>query len=121
MSVGLDRIHAAYGDLHWVHVLNNAAVIAYALTKGAGDFGTSVSIAVTAGWDTDSAAATVGGVVGALLGTDGIGQAWTAPIDGRIATSLPGGEQRIDDLVARTLALRLTAPAVAESFARADA
>ncbi|MNW57692.1 hypothetical protein D3C74_355140 [compost metagenome] len=76
---------------------------------------------MTAGWDTDSAAATVGGVVGALRGTDGIGQAWTGPVDGRIATSLPGGEQRIDDLVARTLALRLTAPAVAESFARADA
>lgn len=121
VSAGLDRIHAAYGDLHWVHVLNNAAVIAYALAKGAGDFGASVSIAVTAGWDTDSAAATVGGVVGALRGTDGIGQAWTGPVDGRIATSLPGGEQRIDDLVARTLALRLTAPAVAESFARADA
>lgn len=113
VNVGLDRIHAAYGDLHWVHVLNNAAVIAYALTKGAGDFGASVSIAVTAGWDTDSAAATVGGVVGALLGTDGIGQAWTGPIDGRIATSLPGGEQRIDDLVARTLALRLTGAVVA--------
>ncbi|OCI30511.1 ADP-ribosylglycohydrolase family protein [Oerskovia enterophila] len=121
VSAGLDRIHAAYGDLHWVHVLNNAAVIAYALAKGAGDFGASVSIAVTAGWDTDSAAATVGGVVGALRGTDGIGQAWTGPVDGRIATSLPGGEQRIDDLVARTLALRLTAPAVAEPLARADA
>ncbi|MFJ4108672.1 ADP-ribosylglycohydrolase family protein [Oerskovia enterophila] len=121
VSAGLDRIHAAYGDLHWVHVLNNAAVIAYALAKGAGDFGASVSIAVTAGWDTDSAAATVGGVVGALRGTDGIGHAWTGPVDGRIATSLPGGEQRIDDLVARTLALRLTAPAVAESFAGADA
>ncbi|KRD35845.1 hypothetical protein ASE27_14010 [Oerskovia sp. Root918] len=121
VSAGLDRIHAAYGDLHWVHVLNNVAVIAYALAKGAGDFGASVSIAVTAGWDTDSAAATVGGVVGALRGNDGIGQAWTGPVDGRIATSLPGGEQRIDDLVARTLALRLTAPAVVESFARADA
>ncbi|MGW6004336.1 ADP-ribosylglycohydrolase family protein [Oerskovia enterophila] len=120
VSAGLDRIHAAYGDLHWVHVLNNAAVIAYALAKGAGDFGSSVSIAVTAGWDTDSAAATVGGVVGALLGTDGIGAAWTGPIDGRIATSLPGGEQRIDDLVVRTLTLRLTEP-VAADLARADA
>ncbi|GAA3220343.1 ADP-ribosylglycohydrolase family protein [Oerskovia jenensis] len=113
VATGLDRIHAAYGDLHWVHVLNNAAVIAYALTKGAGDFGSSVSIAVTAGWDTDSAAATVGGVVGALLGTDGIGERWTAPLDGRIATSLPGGEQRIDDLAARTVALRLTGPVAA--------
>ena len=102
---GLDRLHAAYGHLHWVHVLNNAATIAYALTRGEGGFTPSVSIAVTAGWDTDSAAATVGGVVGALRGFDHIGARWTDPLDGRIATSLPGGERRIDDLVTRTLAL----------------
>lgn len=105
VRTGLDRLHAAYGDLHWVHVLNNAAVIAYALAKGGGEFGPSVSIAVTAGWDTDSAAATVGGVVGALRGPEGIGEYWTKPLDGRIATSLPGGEQSIVDLAARTTAL----------------
>jgi ADP-ribosylglycohydrolase len=105
VSAGLDRLHAEYGSLHWVHVLNNAAVIAYALAKGEGEFGPSVSIAVTAGWDTDSAAATVGGVVGALRGVDRIGPQWTVPLDGRIATSLPGGEQRITDLAARTVAL----------------
>ncbi|MGM7422125.1 ADP-ribosylglycohydrolase family protein [Cellulosimicrobium sp. CpK407] len=116
VRAGLDAIHAAYGDLHWVHVLNNAAVIAYALTAGRGadgrgDFGASVAIAVTAGWDTDSAGATVGGVVGALQGVDGIGPQWTRPLDGRIATSLPGGEQRIVDLAARTVALA-TVPVV---------
>ena len=116
VRAGLDTIHAAYGDLHWVHVLNNAAVIAYALTAGRGpdgrgDFGASVAIAVTAGWDTDSAGATVGGVVGALQGVEGIGQRWTRPLDGHIATSLPGGEQRIVDLAARTVALA-TVPVV---------
>lgn len=108
VRAGLDRLHAAYGDLHWVHVLHNAAVIAYALAAGRGDFGASVAIAVTAGWDTDSAAATVGGVVGALRGVDGIGARWTTPLDGRIATSLPGGERRIADLAARTTALGRT-------------
>lgn len=104
VRAGLDRIHAEFGHLHWVHTLNNAAVIAFALTTGRGEFGRSVSIAVTAGWDTDSAAATVGGVVGALA-PERIGERWTAPLDGRIATSLPGGEQRIDDLARRTVAL----------------
>lgn len=118
VRAGLDTIHAAYGDLHWVHVLNNAAVIAYALTAGRGadgrgDFGASVAIAVTAGWDTDSAGATVGGVVGALQGVDGIGPQWTRPLDGHIATSLPGGEQRIVDLAARTVALAATPVVVA--------
>ncbi|QFU89319.1 ADP-ribosylglycohydrolase family protein [Amycolatopsis sp. YIM 10] len=102
VRAGLDRLHAEFGELHWVHVLNNAAVIAYALAKGDGEFGPSVSIAVTAGWDTDSAAATVGGVVGAV---HGVPEQWAQPLDGRIATSLPGGEQRIADLAARTKAL----------------
>jgi ADP-ribosylglycohydrolase len=105
LAAGLDRLHERYGHLHWVHVLNNAATIAFALEHGAGDFGRSVAPAVTAGWDTDSVGATVGGVVGALVGVEGIGARWTGPLDGRIATSLPGGERRIDDLVARTLAL----------------
>ena len=105
LEAGLDRLHERYGDLHWVHVLNNAATIAFALEHGAGDFGRSVAAAVTAGWDTDSVGATVGGVVGGLVGTGGIGARWTEPIDGRIATSLPGGERRIGDLVERTLAL----------------
>ncbi|MEV6647352.1 ADP-ribosylglycohydrolase family protein [Amycolatopsis sp. NPDC051371] len=99
---GLDRLHAEYGHLHWVHVLNNAATIAYALAKGGGELGPSVSIAVTAGWDTDSVAATVGGVVGAVSGVD---EYWSKPLDGRIATSLPGGERWIADLAARTVAL----------------
>jgi len=107
-DAGLDALHERYGDLHWVHVLGNAATIAFALELGQGDFGTSVTAAVMAGWDTDSVGATVGGVVGALAGIDGIGGAWTAPIQGRIATSLPGGEQRIADLAARTVRLAET-------------
>ena len=107
VPAGLDALHAEYGHLHWVHVLNNAAVVGYALAAGRGDFGASVAIAVTAGWDTDSAGATVGSVVGALAGVEGIGAAWTGPIGGRLRTSLPGGDVRsIDDLVDRTLALQ---------------
>jgi ADP-ribosylglycohydrolase len=102
---GLDALHASHGHLHWVHVLNNAATIAFALTRGAGDFTASVGLAVMAGWDTDSVGATVGAVAGALAGVDGIGDAWTRPLQGVVRTSLPGGDQRFDTLVARTSAL----------------
>ncbi len=106
-AAGLDRLHAGLGHLHWVHVLNNAAVIAFALAAGGGDLGRSIALAVTAGWDTDSAGATVGSVVGGLVGAGGIEPRWSAPIDGRIATSLPGpAEHRVDDLVARTRRLQ---------------
>lgn len=106
LDAGIDRLHDAYGHLHWVHVLNNSATIAFALAYGQGDFTRSIGAAVTAGWDTDSVGATVGSVVGALVGTQGIDEYWTRPVRGRIATSLPGGAVRhVDDLVARTLHL----------------
>ncbi len=98
----LDALHQRYGYLHWVHVLNNAATIACALTASRGDFGSGIGLAVMAGWDTDSAAATVGSVLGGLLGPSAIPDQWTRPLDNRIQTSLPGGQVRIDDLAART-------------------
>jgi ADP-ribosylglycohydrolase len=104
-EAGLDRLNDRYGQLHWVHVLNNAATIAFALARGGGDFTVSVGLAVMAGWDTDSVGATVGGVVGALNGVNGIGAAWTDPLKGVLKTSLPGGDQLIDTMVERTAAL----------------
>ena len=114
LDKGLDQLHERYGDLHWVHVLNNAATIAFALQYGRGDFGASICAAVTAGWDTDSVGATVGGVVGALAGVDGIGAGWLEPIGGRVATSLPGGDRRLDDLVSHNLAVATRGPTLAE-------
>ena len=105
LADGLDELHRRYGHLHWVHVLPNAATIAFALERGDGRFGDSVCAAVTAGWDTDSVGATVGGVVGALVGVEGIGEEWSGPVAGRIATSLPGGEHRIAALAERTALL----------------
>ena len=102
----LDALHDEYGHLHWVHVANNAASIAFALARGDGDFGRSISLAVTAGWDTDSVGATVGGLVGAVVGADGLPTRWVAPIDDRLATSLPGpAELSLKGLADATVAL----------------
>lgn len=101
----LDALHAGYGHLHWVHTLNNAALIACALAAAGADidFTLGVRLAVSAGWDTDSAGATVGSVLGALLGAAGIGAAWTAPLADRLATSLPGAPERsLSQLADRT-------------------
>lgn len=106
----LDALHDRYGHLHWVHVLNNAATIACALAASRGDFGRGVGLAVMAGWDTDSVGATVGSVLGGLLGVSALPADWTGPLDGRIATSLPGGEVRIDALARRTLRLSADRP-----------
>jgi ADP-ribosylglycohydrolase len=100
----VDAIEARYGHLHWVHVLNNAALAAAALAYGRGDFARSVCAAVSGGWDTDSVGATVGSVTGALGGAGRIDPQWTDPLGGRLRTSLAGFDGvTFDALAARTL------------------
>jgi ADP-ribosylglycohydrolase len=102
----LDAVHARYGDLHWVHVLNNAAVLAYALVHGAGDYARTITTAVTGGWDTDSTGATAGSLAGALLGAKELPAQWINPLRNRLATTVPGFDGiGFDTLAARTVAL----------------
>lgn len=100
------QLEQAYGHLHWVHVLNNAALVCYALTASRGDFDTAIGLVVAGGWDTDSNGATVGAITGALAGHDGIDRRWSDPLRGRISSSLPGFDGvGFDELVARTLSV----------------
>jgi len=102
----LDRLHAEFEGMHWVHTLNNAALIACALQAHGRDFGAAIALAVAGGWDTDSVGATVGSVVGGIVGADGIGAEWTSPLHDRISTSMPGGPTRsIHELAERTFRL----------------
>ncbi|NED13571.1 ADP-ribosylglycohydrolase family protein, partial [Streptomyces sp. SID9124] len=87
----VDRLHAAYGRYHWVHVLPNAALLAAALTHADGDFTGSICKAVSGGWDTDSNGATAGSLAGLLAGRpDALPERWTTPLKNRLATSVPG-------------------------------
>ncbi|MFK4760923.1 ADP-ribosylglycohydrolase family protein [Microbacterium sp. ZW T5_45] len=105
-AAALDELHATYGHLHWVHTVNNAALIAFALARSGGDFVRGVPLAVIAGWDTDSAGATVGSVLGGLAGRSGLPARFIDPLRNRIATSLPGLDGvAIDDLARRTVDL----------------
>ncbi|MGG5258266.1 ADP-ribosylglycohydrolase family protein [Phycicoccus avicenniae] len=87
--VALEREYTGH---HWVHVLNNAALVAYALAASGGDFDRAVSLTVMGGWDTDSNGATVGGIAGALGGTSAITARWSEPLRGRVSSSLPGAD-----------------------------
>ena len=102
----LDEIQSAYGHLHWVHALNNGALVAYALKAGRGDLATSICTAVMGGWDTDSNGATVGSVCGALAGARGVPAAWAEPLHNRVSTTLAGFDGiGFDELAARTVAV----------------
>ena len=99
-------LEAEYAGMHWVHSLNNTALVSYALSAGAGDFDRSICLAVMGGWDTDSNGATVGAVAGALAGPGSIAARWTDPFHDRLSTSIPGaGGSSFGDLAARTLAV----------------
>lgn len=111
LAGALDVLHREFAGLHWVHTLNNAALIACAIEASRGEYGAGVAIAIAGGWDTDSVGATVGSVLGALAGADGLPRRWVEPIGDRLATSLPGaGERSIRRLAERTHALAGGAP-----------
>jgi ADP-ribosylglycohydrolase len=112
-EVVVDELYARYGGYHWVHAINNTALVAAALYTFDGDFSGGIAGVVQGGWDTDTNGAAVGSILGALSGAGGIPESWTAPLGGRFASSLPGFDGiRTDVLVRRTLAVA-GAPAAA--------
>ncbi|MEV0148887.1 MULTISPECIES: ADP-ribosylglycohydrolase family protein [unclassified Nonomuraea] len=95
----LDRLHERHAGLHWVHTINNAALVAAALIHGRGDFTATIAGAVAGGWDTDSAGATAGSVAGALNG--GVPERWR--MRNSLASSLTGFDGiGLDELARRT-------------------
>ena len=93
--------HTGYG---WCHVIPNAMIVAASVLYGKGDYGTSVCLAVQAGFDTDCNGATVGSVLGMLRGYRGVGAEWVTPLHGKLQTSIAEvGTVEIDRLVEKTM------------------
>jgi ADP-ribosylglycohydrolase len=105
-ETALDLLYARYGHYHWVHTINNAALVAAALLFGEGDYERTITYAVMGGWDTDCNGATAGSVIGSLFGRGAIPEAWAAPLGNRVRSSLKGfDDSAIDALARRTLAV----------------
>src|SRR5207248_10832815 len=98
----VDALYERYGSLHWVHAINNTALVAAAMYRFT-SFDEAVGAVVSSGWDTDTNGAAIGSIYGALGGVD---ERWTAPLHDRFASSLPSFDAiTLDELVARTVAL----------------
>jgi ADP-ribosylglycohydrolase len=101
---GPARLRQHYEGVSPLHAVNNLALAVWALRSFVGNFSAAIGEVVAAGWDTDCNGATVGGLAG-LSGTP-IPEHWTRPWNGRVDCGLAGiGELRLDDLVARTVAV----------------
>lgn len=101
----LDWVDSALGDYPWVHTLNNAALISAGLLWGA-DFMDAVGITVAGGRDTDSNAATVGSVHGALHGPDGVPAELVGTTHVQVRSAVRDFDRvTVDELAARTTRL----------------
>jgi len=97
------KINDKYGGYHPVHVINNTALVILGLLYGEGDFEKSITISVMGGWDTDCNGATVGSIVGVMLGAKRLPEKWTAPLNDRVESSISEyNNSRISDLARRT-------------------
>lgn len=102
----LDKLYSYVDGMHWVHTVNNAALGVLALSRSRGDFSMAITLTVMGGWDTDSIGATVGSICAAMVGTAGIDIKWSAPIDDRLASSMPGcARLKLSELAIRTRGL----------------
>jgi ADP-ribosylglycohydrolase len=102
----VDELYARYGSYHWVHAVNNTALVSAALHAFDGDFSGGICAVVQAGWDTDTNGAAVGSILGATIGSNRIDERWADPLQGRFASSLPGFDGvTMEELVQRTLAV----------------
>jgi ADP-ribosylglycohydrolase len=98
----LDRLYERFGRYHWVHSINNTSLVVAALVYSEGDFERAICNVVMGGWDTDSNGATVGSVMGTLLGANRLPRHWIAPLNNRIRSSL----RNFDNLAITQLAER---------------
>ena len=90
-----DMIHKRYDEYTshgWCHTIPNTMIVVTSLLYGNGDFGKSICMAVETGFDTDCNGATVGSVLGMIIGFEKIPEYWKKPINDKLYTSLFGIE-----------------------------
>jgi ADP-ribosylglycohydrolase len=73
-----------------VHTLNNACLTIWGLTIGGTNFSRAIGETVAMGLDNDCTAATVGSIVGAVVGKEGIPEHWYRTFNNTVHSYLIG-------------------------------
>jgi ADP-ribosylglycohydrolase len=96
-------VDSELGHYNWVHTVNNAALISIGLLWGT-DFTSSVALTISGGRDTDSSAATVGSVYGALHGAAAVPSELVGTTHIHVRSAVRDFDRiTIDELASRTL------------------
>ncbi|MDP2366269.1 MAG: ADP-ribosylglycohydrolase family protein [Ignavibacteria bacterium] len=102
----VDLLYKKFEMYHWVHTINNAALVVAALLSSKGDYERAICNVVMGGWDTDSNGATVGSIMGTMLGAENLPPKWIEPLNNKIRSSLKGFDNAsLSDLAKRTVKL----------------
>lgn len=89
-----------------VHTNNNACLTIFGLFLGKGDFTDTIANVIAMGLDNDCTGATVGSIIGAVVGEKGIAAHWTKPFNNKVRTYLIGHEEMaIDNVIDRFVKL----------------
>jgi ADP-ribosylglycohydrolase len=86
----LDEVWSLLGHYDPVHTNNNAGLVTAALLLGQHEYEKAITIAVMGGWDTDCNGATVGSIVGAMLGAKPLPAKWIAPLHDTLNSQVLG-------------------------------
>lgn len=89
----LQYIHQRWDETrrhHWCHVISNAQIVAMGLLYGEGDYEKAITRTVLCCFDTDCNGATVGSIMGMMLGAKALPEKWTGVMNDTIHTDLPG-------------------------------
>jgi ADP-ribosylglycohydrolase len=91
---------------HWCHTVSNAMIVAAGLIYGELDLEKSIGIAVSGALDTDCNGATVGSIVGMMLGAKKLPGKRTTPLCDHLISGVDGfGKVKISELASRTVML----------------
>lgn len=102
----VDRLYEEFGNLFWVHTINNAALITAALIHGNGNFERTICLVVMGGWDADCNGATAGSILGTMKGKKHLPARWVDPLKNCLRSSVMGFDNSaFDQLAGRTCAL----------------
>ncbi|KAA0217474.1 MAG: ADP-ribosylglycohydrolase family protein [Leptolyngbya sp. PLA3] len=102
----LDLFDTLIADLDPVHAIPHAVIVSGSLLVGATDLARALGLSVMAGRDTDCNGASVGSIVGAMLGSAAVPAGLATPLHDRIETGLIGPEYvSIAGMAARSLGI----------------
>jgi len=82
-----------YEGHDWCHTISNAEIVAACLLYGEKDYTRSVGMSVEQGFDTDCNGATVGSVLGTIIGMKGLPESFTGFVKDTLCSNLVGYER----------------------------